>query len=231
MKISTNYKSKKYYVGRKFINSSNLIVKIVGKDLKDKRSKFYFCEFEDGSISRIASDNLTNGKFKYPITFSQGNNQSNRYKTIYKRYEFILQRCNNPKAKDFERYGGRGIRCEFNNVYELWFSIKNDSKIELLLDEPFNYELDRINNNSNYKPGNIRIVTRSENQRNKNNNFVYNLIDNLTEKLLFIGIKTDCETWIKNNLGVKTSLDMTNIKKEVGKKNGYSVRYEIADAN
>lgn len=225
--IRTDYKSKKYYVGAEFYNKYNLKITILGKVIGDLTSKKYYCKFDDNIISVIDVSSIKNGKFSYPIIFSFGNNSNNRYKTIYKRYEFMLSRCNNPMSKDYNRYGGRGVKCLFNNIYEFWFELQKDKKIQLLLNEPYNYEIDRINNNGNYEIGNIRIVTKSENQRNKRNNYIYNLIWNDTNEICFTGIKTDCENWIFDNLNVKTSLCNICIKKQIGKKTGRSVRYEI----
>lgn len=225
--IKTDYKSKNYFIGSEFYNKNGLKIIILGKVFGDKTSKKYFCKFDDGIIHVIDVTSIKNGNFSYPIIFSKGNNSNNKYKTIYKRYEFMLSRCNNLNSKDYNRYGGRGIKCLFNNIYEFWFELQKDKNINLLLIQPYNYEIDRINNDGNYEIGNIRIVTRSENQRNKRNNWIYNLIYNDTNEIGFTGIKADCETWIFNNLGVKTSLCNTYIKKKIGKSSGRSVRYEI----
>lgn len=227
MNILTDYKSKYYYTGAEFYNNLGLKVVILGRDPLDKKSRRFYCKFDDGAIRIIDVTSLKTGKFSYPIIFSYGNNSINKYKTIYKRYEFMLSRCNNINSKDYNRYGAKGIKCLFSNIYEFWFELQKDKNIGLLLSEPYNYEIDRINNNGNYEIGNIRIVTRSQNQRNKCNNYLYNLIDNNSNVIVFTGIKTDCEKWIIENLGVKTSLCNIHVKKRIGAKTGNSVRYEI----
>lgn len=224
--IKIDYKSKKYFIGAEFYNKYNVRIQIIGKSKKDKLSKKYYCKFDDGKIHLIDVTSIKNGNFSYPIIFSQGNNSNNIYKTIYKRFEFMLSRCNNPKSKDYERYGGRGIKCLFNNIYEFWFELQKDNNLPLLLKNPDIYEIDRIDNNGNYEIGNIRVVTKSENQRNRRDNHLYNLIYNDTNEICFTGIKKDCETWIFNNLSVKTSLCNIYIKKRIGKSSGRSIRYE-----
>ena len=82
----------------------------------------------------------------------------------YKQWESMIYRCNNPKSKQYPRYGGRGI-----TVYEEW---QNDilSYYEYIKTLP-NYgkegwSLDRINNNGNYEPGNIRWASNTTQSNN-----------------------------------------------------------------
>lgn len=77
----------------------------------------------------------------------------------------MRNRCNNPNASNYDRYGGRGI-----TVCERW----NRSFVDFLADvvprPSLKYSLDRINVNGNYEPGNVRWATASEqalNQRHK----------------------------------------------------------------
>lgn len=72
-------------------------------------------------------------------------------------------RCTNPNYYLWHRYGGRGIK-----VCERW----RRSFLAFLADvgrKPFSTAmLDRIDNNGNYEPGNVRWVDRIENSRNRN---------------------------------------------------------------
>lgn len=65
------------------------------------------------------------------------------------------QRCNNPKTPNFHNYGGRGIEFRFTTVLggSLW--------IQQNLGLHRKRELDRINNDGHYEPGNLRYATRS----------------------------------------------------------------------
>lgn len=232
MEYLVDYKSKKYFIGAVFTNSSNLRVEVIGKCFPPEGKKYtskYMVKFDDGSIKEVSSDMLSKGVFSYPIIFSTGNNSTNKYKTIYKRFEQMKERCNNQSNKDYIRYGGRGIKVEFENVFYFWFTLQKDPRISLLLENPSDYEIDRIDNNGNYSSENIRIATRSENQRNRRDNYVYELIDNITSEVIFSGIKADCETFLKTALGINTALDTNIYKKEVGKHQGFSISYRIID--
>lgn len=72
------------------------------------------------------------------------------------------QRCENPKDAAYKNYGQRGIKFNFPSVLEagLWI-------IENLGLPNRDLEIDRIDNNGHYEPGNIRFVTRKENCSNR----------------------------------------------------------------
>lgn len=80
----------------------------------------------------------------------------------YRAWAKMLERCNNPNAKGYEYYGGRGI-----GVSPRWEKFEN-----FLADMgtcPDKLELDRIDNNEGYEPGNCRWAdeqTQAENRLN-----------------------------------------------------------------
>lgn len=76
-----------------------------------------------------------------------------------------IHRCSNPGSKLYHRYGARGIR-----VYEPW--IKDWRQFaEYIGPRPTpSHSLDRIDNDGNYEPGNVRWATDCEQNRNKGNN-------------------------------------------------------------
>jgi len=67
-------------------------------------------------------------------------------------------RCTNPNNTDWKHYGARGIKFLFTSVEQLIAEIGS---------RPEEQEIDRINNDGNYEPGNVRWATRSEQCRNK----------------------------------------------------------------
>ena len=80
---------------------------------------------------------------------------------LEKRCAAWRQRCENPKDKGYKNYGGRGVRFGFDSVLSagLWVA----SQLGLHPD----LEIDRIENNGNYAPGNLRYLTHREQQFNK----------------------------------------------------------------
>ena len=92
--------------------------------------------------------------------------------TLYYRWNSIKERCNNPKNKSYKNYGGRGIK-----MYPAW---ENDygafkeyvSKLPHYLED--GYSLDRINNDGDYEPNNLRWATARDQALNKRKRTDYN---------------------------------------------------------
>jgi hypothetical protein len=78
----------------------------------------------------------------------------------YFRWYAIKNRCNRPEAPDYHRYGGRGI-----TLCKHWMVFANF--IADVGQPPFKgAQLDRIDNDKGYEPGNVRWATASEQQLN-----------------------------------------------------------------
>lgn len=76
----------------------------------------------------------------------------------------MIDRCTNPKNKDYKLYGGRGI-----SVCDRWKSFKNF--LDDMGDPPDKTSIDRWpDKNGNYEPGNCRWATATEQARNTRRN-------------------------------------------------------------
>lgn len=73
----------------------------------------------------------------------------------------MLQRCNNPKAKVYPYYGGRGIK-----VCKRWNKFENFLE-DMLPTYREGLSLDRRNNDGNYSPSNCRWATKQDQARNR----------------------------------------------------------------
>src|SRR5215831_6718180 len=102
----------------------------------------------------------------YELTRGRCCRQCAQPKQIPRWLEVILgnakRRCTSNKNKDWANYGGRGIEFRFSSVLEagLWILANIGER-----PSP-RFELDRINNDGHYEPGNLRWVPRRQQANN-----------------------------------------------------------------
>lgn len=90
-----------------------------------------------------------------------------RWTPEYKAWQLIKNRCNNPKSRDYQFYGGRGIR-----LNDTWLNSFEEFYAHLGPRPTAQHSVDRINTNGNYEPGNVRWATSKEQNRNRRNTLV-----------------------------------------------------------
>jgi hypothetical protein len=74
----------------------------------------------------------------------------------------MRRRCENPKAKDYPKYGGQGIR-----VCARWMKSFAAFLADVGLKPSPDLTLERIDNEKGYEPGNVRWATWTEQYANK----------------------------------------------------------------
>lgn len=103
----------------------------------------------------------------------------------YKIWDSMLRRCENPKHKAYKNYGGRGILvCAKWHDFDAWLADvgrRPDSSLEF----------DRVDNDGNYEPSNVRwtdLTTQSRNRRNTHKFELHGVTKSTAEWATFFGI-------------------------------------------
>ena len=131
----------------------------------------WLCRCSCGNEVVVSSRNLKHGYTQscgclYRETHTK---HGMHHTSIYGTWQGMKDRCENPNCPSFNNYGGRGIKVcpqwhDFLNFY-------NDvSKLPHFGEK--GYTLDRIDNNGDYCPGNVRWADKKTQGRNKRNNIL-----------------------------------------------------------
>lgn len=156
--------------GRKFGR-----LKVIEFSHSKNRRSYWLCLCSCGNKKAIRSDQLTGGRTKSCGCLNidklkLGRNHSHGYsKTkLYAVYYAMRARCYSKTNKDFNRYGGRGIKIceewlgkEGFLTFRSW-ALQNGYKEGL--------SIDRIDVDGDYEPNNCRWVDFKTQSRNKSNN-------------------------------------------------------------
>lgn len=183
--VETNAKAIK--IGQKF---GRLSVIEVGQ-IPNSYRYIAVCVCECGALIKQRFDHLLKGFavscgcFRVEKITKHGLKNSPHYNA----WKNMLDRCYNEKCKAYKNYGGRGIK-----VHQPWHDIRN-----FVADLPSGYkpgvQLDRIDNDGDYEPGNIRWATPKQNSANRRS----------TTKLTFKGETKSQREWARQ-LGIDERL-------------------------
>lgn len=94
---------------------------------------------------------------------------------LYSTFCGIKSRCNNPKNKKYTLYGARGIKCGFKTFEEFCSYVQTLPNFNRV--KEFRLSINRIDNNGDYKVGNLEWASYQKQEANKrlskNNNSGY----------------------------------------------------------
>jgi hypothetical protein len=124
-----------------------------------------------GHIAVAAEPSLRLGKDRSsPGKLCRGCHPASREHPLYRRYAMMKERCTNPNSRNWSRYGGRGI-----GVCKRWMDSFKHYIEDVGVPENLNRDLhlDRVDNNGDYEPGNVRWVSSKENNANQSRNTLH----------------------------------------------------------
>lgn len=132
------------------------------------RSKFgksqWACSCECGNQTVAVGSHLMSGNTTSCgcQRFTFGSSHGGSYTAEYRVWNLMRQRCHNPNSTAYKSYGARGIE-----VCDRWRASFAAFIGDMGPRPSPRHQIDRIDNDRGYEPGNCRWVTRRENMRNQ----------------------------------------------------------------
>lgn len=142
---------------------------VIGQPFRGHRQWQVVCQCDCGRIAVVSTNHLRrggSGKCKSCQVSEKSKTHSCLPRKLHTAWGHMKKRCSNPDDSRWKSYGARGI-C----VCPEWERYEPFRDWALANGYEDNLELDRIDVNGNYEPGNCRWVTSTVQQRNRTNNF------------------------------------------------------------
>jgi len=128
----------------------------------------WVCRCDCGNVVTVRQNNLREGTsnscgcLRRELAAARHTTHGLSESVEYYTWLHMKQRCTNPLATDYEYWGGRGIK-----VCEEWMC-SFEKFLEHVGPRPGDgYSLDRIDNDGDYRPGNVRWATAKQQASNR----------------------------------------------------------------
>lgn len=153
-----------------------LVISAIPHNLGEQRK--WLCRCDCGNEVTVFGGNLKRGltrscrclnkEITRSIFTKHGDTVGGKPTTEYKTWCHIKDRCYNPDNKQYQDWGGRGIK-----MCDRWLSSFHSFLEDMGRKPSPELTIDRINNDGDYEPGNCKWGTDLEQAKNKRNNKWY----------------------------------------------------------
>ena len=138
-----------------------------GDKLRKRRMGKFLCPNGHVFITRICRVKSENAKCRCMRKKSKPYNSKHGLTShpMYIRWQLLKDRCYNKNAINYKHYGGRGItvcdewKCNFKSFFDYMMALPDAMKE--------GYTIDRIENDGNYEPGNVKWSDWAEQNNNR----------------------------------------------------------------
>lgn len=178
-------------------------LRLLERTVMTKRAKWLaLCDC--GNVTEVWASSLQAGSTKScgclraEVVGAKNTTHGESKTALYRVWAAMLERCNKPESPSYRNYGARGIKvCKRWNSYAAFKKDVGDRPSLL-------HSLDRVDNDKDYRPSNVRWATRKEQARNTRRNI----------KIEYAGRVQTAADWAKETgISRATLLDRLQIQK------------------
>jgi len=147
---------------------------VVREAMPRDRNRKFICRCDCGQERKVHLSALRHGLTtscghvradKARARYTHGETRGGRSTPEYTAWGSMITRCENPNVHNYASYGGRGVR-----VCSAWRGDFAAFLAHVGRRPSPRHSIDRIDNDGNYEPGNVRWATTAQQNRNQRDN-------------------------------------------------------------